>query len=143
MALGPPPPLLCSGFLARSECGKTVANRCAGPRARRGPQMFKVLVCSHKRELAPWGGLTALTAEPASLPTGSVASRQLLPACNPLFALAPGGRRRPSVEPPVSVLWPWDNPSSGPHCFIRAAAARMISFFSSVRHNRSEAARTH
>lgn len=76
-------------FSAGSECGKTVTNRCAGPRATRGPQMFKVLVCSHKRELAPWGGLTALTAEPASLPTGSVASRQLLPARNPLFALAP------------------------------------------------------
>lgn len=51
--------------------------------------MFKGLVCSHKRELAPWGGLTALTAEPASLPTGSVASTRLLPTCNPLFALSP------------------------------------------------------
>lgn len=74
--------------------------------------MFKVLVCSHKRELAPWGGLTALTAEPASLPTGSVASRQLLPACNPLFALAPGAKApfcgAPSVSPVAlgqPLLW--------------------------------------
>lgn len=52
------------------------------------PQVFKVLDCRTNREQCPWGDLIGLTADSFSLLPRSVSGRQLLLACNPLFALA-------------------------------------------------------
>lgn len=69
-------------------------------------QVFGVLLCSNHQEPGPWGLVIALTAVafPVPPPTRSASSRQLLRACNPVFALHRGRGRRSVKAAPARAL---------------------------------------